>query len=201
MGFWEGFVKRAAEQPVAGPKQADAPVAQPIEKLLKWNSEGGVDPRTPEDMQVAQAVDLITLPKNVEGANCAGCMHARMLDEGLGHIFCTNPQVKQDVTPQMVCSLWDHPEIYRSWENVDPAEAEVTQAQGAQQQAVEQEDDMAAEQALQSGQAAVAPPAQQSKEKPKEKKKSEPASKPAHTINVNVGGAEKKAFWKPFGEI
>jgi hypothetical protein len=175
--FWTGFIKRAAD------------LVDPVTKLLKWNAEGGVDPRDPNDMASAQNADLITLPKDIAGGNCSNCIHFRMIDEKAGSGFCTNPDVKQDVTMRMVCSFWDAPGAYRSWENIDPATAEVLEGQAQQQAAGEEQEDAAAEQALASGQAQATPPAKAEK-KPAEKKK-KPEDK-GHTINVNVGGEKKK---------
>jgi len=102
--FWVGFIKRA-EAYVSAPGAA----AGSAERALLWNDHGGVNPRTPEDQQGAMAANLVTLPQDVEGASCHSCAHFRQLDEDLGTGFCTNPQLKQDVTARMVCSLWENP--------------------------------------------------------------------------------------------
>jgi hypothetical protein len=133
--FYRGFEKRAAEVAAAAEAApAEAPQAQaevgrpgapgplaPPEKLLKWNPAGGVDPRSPEEMAQAQAVDLITMPEGVEGAGCGSCQFFRGLDEGLGTGFCTHPEVKLDVTTKMHCSRWNAPGTYRAWEQADPS--------------------------------------------------------------------------------
>jgi len=101
--FWQGFVKRAETY------VAPANTAGQTERALLWNKLGGVDPRTPEDSQIAESVQLKTLPAEVEGANCGSCLHFRMLDEDLASGFCTNPSVKLDVSARMICSMWDAP--------------------------------------------------------------------------------------------
>lgn len=121
--FWSGFAKKAAENFAS----SGSPVGSP-EKLLKWNVQGGVDPRTPEDMQKAQASVLRTLPTDVEGAACGTCVHFRSLSDKLGHGFCTNPNVQMDVTEHMHCMHWEHP---GSYDPVDAA-AEEAQAQDVQ---------------------------------------------------------------------
>lgn len=130
--FWCGFEKAANTDEMGQPgaplpgEMAAQDVAggmppQPPEKMLKWNPAGGVDPRSPEDMAASQAVDMITLPEGVEGTNCGNCQFVRVLDPGLGTGFCTNPQVKQDVTSRMCCNMWNAPGTYRAWEAADPA--------------------------------------------------------------------------------
>lgn len=129
--FFVGFSKRAAEQmgeptaavPGEAPAQdaAGGMPAPPPEKMLKWNPSGGVDPRSPEEMAAAQAVDLITLPEGAEGASCGNCKFFRQLDPGLGTGFCTNPEVKLDTTNRMHCSRWDATGAYRAWMAEDPS--------------------------------------------------------------------------------
>jgi len=137
-GFWSGFQKRAAEavdKYVSADKSGEDYPGAP-EKMLKWNDQGGVDPRAPEEMQAAQAAGLVTLPTEVDGASCGTCVHFRPITKKLGHGFCTNPEIKQDVTENMHCDLWEHPGSH------DPAVAaqeaaqqqQVQQAQAAQQQ-------------------------------------------------------------------
>ena len=137
-GFWAGFEKKAAENYVAANSAMDVPGAP--EKMLKWNELGGVDPRSPEELQSAGASQLVTLPKEVEGATCATCMHFRPLTEKLGHGFCTNPEIKMDVTQNMHCAHWQNP---GSHDPVAAAQAE--------------EEEMAAEQAAMAQQGMVPP--------------------------------------------
>jgi len=123
-GFWLGFQKRAEENFVPANSTADVPGAP--EKMLKWNPHGGVDPRSPEDLQAAEAAGLVTLPPEVQGASCENCMHFRPITPELNHGFCTNPQVKQDVTGNMHCVNWGHPGVH------NPVEAAAEEAQAAQ---------------------------------------------------------------------
>jgi len=122
--FWNGFCKKAEENFVSAASTNKAPGAP--EKLLKWNPHGGVDPRTPEDLQAAQAAGLVTLPPELEGAKCETCVHFRPITPELMHGFCTNPSVKQDVTGNMHCVYWEHPGVH------DPAQAAAEEAQAAQ---------------------------------------------------------------------
>lgn len=132
-GFWLGFQKRAEENFVPANSTADVPGAP--EKMLKWNQHGGVDPRSPEDLQAAEAAGLVTLPPEVAGASCETCMHFRPITPELNHGFCTNPQVKQDVTGNMHCINWGHPGVHNPVEAAaeEAQAAQVDQAMGAQQ--------------------------------------------------------------------
>lgn len=139
MNFWSGFSKRAAETYVQpAPTQPELEGANlgviPPEKTLKWNEQGGVDPRSPEDLQAAEAAGLKTLPLEVEGASCGNCIHFRALNPELGSGFCTNPGVKQDVTNRMLCSLWEHPGTYSAAEQM--AEDAMLQQQADEQAAM-----------------------------------------------------------------
>lgn len=104
--FWNGFQKRAAETYVSTNSGMAAPGAP--EKMLKLNDLGGIDPRTPEELQVAQAVGLRTLPQEVEGASCGTCAYFQNVDEN-GHGTCSNPEIGLDVTQHMFCAHWEHP--------------------------------------------------------------------------------------------
>lgn len=122
--FWLGFQKRAAENFISANNATEYPGAP--EKMLKWNDNGGVDPRQPEELQAAQASHLVTLPPDVEGAKCGTCMHFRPITQEFGHGFCTNPEIKMDVTDHMHCINWSHPGVH------DPAEAAAQEEQEAQ---------------------------------------------------------------------
>lgn len=139
MNFWAGFEKRAAETyvqaaPTAPEAEGMSPGAIAPEKMLKWNDQGGVDPRSPEDMTAAEASRLITLPHEIEGANCGSCVHFRALNPELGSGFCTNPAIKQDVTVRMLCGNWDHPGVYSAAEAA--AEEAALQQQAAEEAAM-----------------------------------------------------------------
>lgn len=123
-GFWQGFNKRAADNFVTATSTNNYPGAP--EKMLKWNDHGGVDPRQPEELQAAQVAGLVTLPPDIPGALCGTCMHFRPITHEMGHGFCTNPEVKMDVTDRMHCIHWTHPGVH------NPAEAAAQEAQDAQ---------------------------------------------------------------------
>lgn len=111
------FSKLAAEVGVQDMQHAPSALdVMQQTKMLKWDHLGGVAPRFPEDMQMAQSVNLITLPAAVQGASCVNCVHFRALDAGTGAGFCTNPEVKLDVSSRMLCSRWDNPGAEKSWE-------------------------------------------------------------------------------------
>lgn len=132
--FWNGFTKRAAENFVSANNAVEHPGAP--EKLLKWNDHGGVDPRQPEELQAAQAAMLVTLPPDIEGAKCGTCIHFRPITQELGHGFCTNPQIKMDVTDHMHCVNWSHPGVHDPVQAAaeEEQEAQMQQAMAAQQQ-------------------------------------------------------------------
>ena len=232
--FFRGFEKRAAdtlveqgqpvpEQSAAGPDPAGGP--QPTAaKMMKWNPHGGVDPRTPEEMAQAQAVDLITMPEGVEGAGCGSCQFFRGIDEALGTGFCTHPEVKLDVTTKMHCSRWNAPGTYRAWEAADPSavpnagmlgEADQLEQSGLPQAAAMQppmaggapgqpgaEAGMPGE--IAPGQAGGGAPGEGVTDTSETKAEKRPAKKGkdekdagGHTINVNLG-EKKEAFWRGF---
>ncbi len=74
------------------------------------NPEGGLNPRTPEEQERASRVDLVTLPPDVQGANCGNCMYIQD-----GH--CTHPEVNQPVNNRNCCLLWDRPGTVRPWKS------------------------------------------------------------------------------------
>ena len=121
-GFWAGFDKRAKEQ-LEEVEEVDPgdELDSSNEKKLKWNPNGGVDPRSPEAMQVHESVGMLTLPEDVDGASCGTCEHMRVLDPVTGAGFCTNPAIKTDVTRRMLCSQWSAPDVYRASEAMDPS--------------------------------------------------------------------------------
>lgn len=200
--FWQSFEKRAATKPPA-PKGMQA-----SNRMAKWDAQGGLAPRTPEEMGAAQQADVITLPKGIEGVNCANCQNVRPIDKQMG--FCT--LLKMDVTSRMVCSQWNAPGVLRNFEQVEQDAAQVTpeeKAQQAQQQELEQQA-LAQQDADQRQQADLEPRLENAKPKekgkpakdktapaaakPKEKKPTEKESTKTkaggHEININLG--EKK---------
>jgi hypothetical protein len=83
-------------------------------KPLEKNKLGGFDPETKEQVNIFKHVDLITLPKEVEGTNCSNCRFVRK-QNNLG--FCTHKEIQQWVTPRMCCAYWSHDDVKRLWEN------------------------------------------------------------------------------------
>jgi len=66
------------------------------------NAEGGIDPKTDEDMQKAQKADLITLP----GGSKADAANKKL---------CYNEKLKMYVTVRMCCAYWDNKAVKRPW--------------------------------------------------------------------------------------
>jgi hypothetical protein len=68
------------------------------------NSQGGLDPTNPSDMETAKKADLITLPGTKNGVNTKK--------------FCQNDAVLMFVTSRMCCAYWDNEGAYRPWKRV-----------------------------------------------------------------------------------
>jgi len=77
---------------------------------LKTNSVGGL---IPEDKKKAKHVDLITLPKNVEGTNCFNCKWVMNKKGDIRH--CDHPEVQSFVNKRMCCGKWDNPGAKRDF--------------------------------------------------------------------------------------
>lgn len=71
------------------------------------NEHGTAD----EKLERAKNVDLITLPKDIKGTNCANCKFIDIERE-----YCTHKDVAQKVSPRMCCALWDAEGVKREWE-------------------------------------------------------------------------------------
>jgi hypothetical protein len=76
------------------------------------NVQGGVNPEGQSAFERAARTDLVTLPINVEGTNCANC---RFVTLGNPIAFCIHPAVWQPVTARMCCALWDATGTLRPW--------------------------------------------------------------------------------------
>lgn len=74
---------------------------EPVE-LSELNEQGGLDPKTPEEMKRAQTADLITLP----GGSKADAANKR---------FCSHEKIKMFVTVRMCCGYWDNAGVKRPW--------------------------------------------------------------------------------------
>ncbi len=66
------------------------------------NDEGGIDPKTQEEMQKAKEADLITLP----GGSKSDATSKKM---------CYNEKIKMYVTERMCCAYWDNKAVKRPW--------------------------------------------------------------------------------------
>lgn len=77
------------------------------------NKQGGFDPKTPEQKKKWKKVDLITLPKDVEGTNCFNCKHIVKKDDEVG--FCTHKDILDWVTKNMCCAVWDNDKVIRKF--------------------------------------------------------------------------------------
>lgn len=67
------------------------------------NSQGGIDPKTDEDMEKAKTADLITLPGGLRS-------------EVIVKRFCNNESIQMFVTLRMCCGYWDHKGVRRPWD-------------------------------------------------------------------------------------
>jgi len=88
-----------------------ANVKEPIKNALAFFSSTAGYPKG-VDMKVAKKVDLIVLPRAVEGTNCGNC---KWVDGTGSKMNCDNPEVKQPVTDRLCCALWDRSDIKRPW--------------------------------------------------------------------------------------
>ncbi len=78
------------------------------------NDIGGYD-YNENEQKIAKKVDLITLPKSVEGTNCSNCLYVQILDAKKGLGFCTHKDILLPVTAKMCCALWNNKDAERSW--------------------------------------------------------------------------------------
>ena len=164
MNFWNGFYKQA-------------------DKLSKFNDYGGIEPRDPVAAQRASAAGLMSLPRDVKGANCGDCSFYKDMGEGG---MCMNEAIMTEVTPRMFCAAWSHP-------GAAPIGIP-DQATMIPEPQVDTNDPMAVDQAAMESGVPVEPTdgmpeEQQPKEKPKAKPKAKEKEKPpqAGTVNINLG--------------
>lgn len=78
-------------------------------KEFPLNENGGYE-YSGKALETARAVDLITLPKDIEGTNCAerNCMYAK-------DNVCIHPRILLPITDRMSCSWYDNENIIRPW--------------------------------------------------------------------------------------
>ena len=68
------------------------------------NDQGGIDPKTKEEMQKAKKADLITLPGGLK-------------TDAANKKMCYNEKIKMFVTVRMCCAYWDNSAVKRPWKN------------------------------------------------------------------------------------
>jgi hypothetical protein len=66
------------------------------------NEQGGLDPKTPEEMEKAKKADLITLPGGTK-------------TDANNEKFCNHPKIRMFVTARMCCGYWDNAGVKRPW--------------------------------------------------------------------------------------
>jgi len=86
------------------------------EEQPKLNESGGYE-YLEKDLDRAKKADLIILPDEVEGTNCANCKYVEVLNTKKGLGFCKHPDIQLPVTARMCCALWDNAKVERQWEN------------------------------------------------------------------------------------
>jgi len=86
--------------------------------MLKENKLDGVNETDKPALERAKKVDLVTLPKDVEGTNCYNC---RWISEYKHEYYamCTEPRVRQNVNERMCCILWSGKGEYRPFKRKD----------------------------------------------------------------------------------
>lgn len=83
-------------------------------KEFPLNENGGYD-YTGKALETARSVDLITLPKDIKGTNCAvgNCKYAKTDAQSV--IQCIHPKILLPVTDRMSCGWWDNDQVERPW--------------------------------------------------------------------------------------
>lgn len=85
---------------------------------LKNNAGGYI--YSESENKIAEPVDLITLPSDIVGTNCANCKFIQDKEEALrGKGYCIHPKILLPVTARMCCALWDNTHAIRSWKHED----------------------------------------------------------------------------------
>jgi len=75
------------------------------------NKDGGYT-YSGEALKIAEKFDLITLPKNIEGTNCANCSWYTPYKDGG---FCFRSNILLPVTAKMSCAYWNSLSVKRDW--------------------------------------------------------------------------------------
>lgn len=76
------------------------------------NERGGYD-YSGEELKKAEKADLVTLPENIIGTNCANCKFWDGLEKKEG--YCNHPKIKLPVNERMSCGWWDNADALRQW--------------------------------------------------------------------------------------
>lgn len=77
---------------------------------LKKDHLGGI---LPTDKRKAKHVDLITLPKDIQGTNCGNCKY---YEKDGDHGYCKHKEVEMHVTARQCCAKWTATGAFRAWE-------------------------------------------------------------------------------------
>ena len=80
---------------------------------MKYDKNGGVIPDNIDEQKRAQQVDLITLPRGLEGTSCGNCEFFNIISYKVGH--CGNPSVNQKVSQNECCNQWKHKGMIRNF--------------------------------------------------------------------------------------
>lgn len=76
--------------------------------MAELNKLGGILARTEDELARAKNVDLITMPKDIDGTNCGNCKFIKQ------H-HCSHPRVNQKVNNRQCCVLWSRNGEYRQF--------------------------------------------------------------------------------------
>lgn len=79
-----------------------------IDTPYEINAQGGYT-YTGEAKSTAKEVDLISIPRSINGTNCGNCYFS---EKGV----CAHKNIKLPITDKMCCSLWDNTNSMRSWD-------------------------------------------------------------------------------------
>ena len=74
---------------------------KPVDPKIQ-NAEGGIDPKTPDELERARKADLITLPGGVKS-------------DATTKKFCGHEKIQMFVTVRMCCAYWDNASVKRPW--------------------------------------------------------------------------------------
>jgi hypothetical protein len=87
--------------------------AQPKNDIQTFpkNKDGGYT-YSGEALKIAEKFDLITLPKNIEGTNCANCSWYTPYKDGG---FCFRSNIQLPVNARMSCTFWNSLSVERDW--------------------------------------------------------------------------------------